>query len=355
MIDTALKQFTHLYPVQKTLRFELKPQGKTAEWIEASGLLEQDEHRKDSYKEVKQLIDFYHKHFIDKSLRGLTDATLEKFCGELHNYCSLMAKNNAGLSKKQDELKKKQVKVQEKLRKSVSDLFDTKRLFGKELIKEDLMAYLYECVSDGVELPDSRTIDECKTLVSEFNEFTTYFKGFNENRRNMYSDEAKATAIAYRLVHENLPKFIANMESWGRIKEKLGDDIAKLNQEMSALLSKQEVSYFFDNIDSYSLCLTQAGITRYNCLIGGYSEGDVKVKGLNEYINLYNQKADRKDRLPKMVELYKMILSDRGTLSWLPEKFNNDKELLETVEKVYQEIYACAFEGLRPWWYLYQK
>lgn len=345
MIDTALKQFTHLYPVQKTLRFELKPQGKTAEWIEASGLLEQDEHRKDSYKEVKQLIDFYHKHFIDKSLRGLTDATLEKFCGELYNYCSLMAKNDAGLSKKQDELKKKQVKVQDKLRKMVSDLFDTKRLFGKELIKEDLMAYLYECVSDGVELPDSRTIDECKTLVSEFNEFTTYFKGFNENRKNMYSDEAKATAIAYRLVHENLPKFIANMESWGRIKEKLGDDIAKLNQEMSTLLSKQDVSYFFDNIDSYSLCLTQAGITRYNCLIGGYSEGDVKVKGLNEYINLYNQKADRKDRLPKMVELYKMILSDRGTLSWLPEKFNNDKELLETVEKVYQEIYACAFEG----------
>lgn len=338
MKTDSFKEFINLYPVQKTLRFELKPQGKTAEWIEANGLLEQDERRKDSYKEVKHLVDFYHKHFIDKSLLSLEGDELDKFCKGLQDYRSLMGKNDPVHKKKLRE-------TQNALRKIIASLFDTKRLFGKELIKEDLMAYLYECVNDGEVLPEGKTIEECKALVSEFNEFTTYFKGFNENRKNMYSDEDKATAIAYRLIHENLPKFIANMDAWSKVKEKLGDEIARLNQQMASIFPNQDVSDYFENLDSYSRCLTQAGIDRYNCFIGGYSEGKVKVQGLNEYINLYNQKADRKDRLPKMTELYKMILSDRGTLSWLPEQFDNDKDLLETVEKVYQEVHANVFEG----------
>ena len=40
-----LSGFTNLYQLSKTLRFELKPIGKTLEHIESNGLLEQDEHR----------------------------------------------------------------------------------------------------------------------------------------------------------------------------------------------------------------------------------------------------------------------------------------------------------------------
>ncbi len=63
-----LSDFTGLYPVSKTLRFELIPQGKTLEFIEKNGLLEQDEHRAESYILVKRIIDEYHKAFIAKSL-----------------------------------------------------------------------------------------------------------------------------------------------------------------------------------------------------------------------------------------------------------------------------------------------
>ncbi len=42
------------YPVQKTLRMGLIPQGKTLEYIEANGLLETDIHRSESYKTVKK-------------------------------------------------------------------------------------------------------------------------------------------------------------------------------------------------------------------------------------------------------------------------------------------------------------
>ena len=42
----------------------------------------------------------------------------------------------------------------------------------------------------------------------EFWGFTTYFEGFFKNRKNMYTPEEKSTGIAYRLINENLPKFI---------------------------------------------------------------------------------------------------------------------------------------------------
>jgi CRISPR-associated protein Cpf1 len=65
-----IKDFTNLYQLSKTLRFELIPQGKTLEHIEKNGFLTQDEHRAESYQEVKRIIDDYHKAFIEKALTG---------------------------------------------------------------------------------------------------------------------------------------------------------------------------------------------------------------------------------------------------------------------------------------------
>ena len=64
----TLKQFTRVYPLSKTLRFELKPIGRTLEFINSNGLLEQDQHRADSYIKVKGIIDEYHKAFIETVL-----------------------------------------------------------------------------------------------------------------------------------------------------------------------------------------------------------------------------------------------------------------------------------------------
>ena len=50
----SLKKFTNLYSLSKTLRFELKPIGKTLEYIEKEGILTKDEQRLESYKKVKK-------------------------------------------------------------------------------------------------------------------------------------------------------------------------------------------------------------------------------------------------------------------------------------------------------------
>ena len=65
---SKFKEFIGLYPLSKTLRFELIPQGKMLENFKTSGILERDEHRSDSYKKMKDIIDNYHRFIIDESL-----------------------------------------------------------------------------------------------------------------------------------------------------------------------------------------------------------------------------------------------------------------------------------------------
>ena len=57
------------YSVSKTLRFELKPMEKTLENISKGKFLESDKKKSDDYKDVKKIIDNYHRYFIDDVLK----------------------------------------------------------------------------------------------------------------------------------------------------------------------------------------------------------------------------------------------------------------------------------------------
>ncbi len=316
-----MKKFTNLYPLSKTLRFELKPIGKTLENIQSSGLLEQDQHRAESYKLVKKLIDEYHKAYIESALRGfkLDESSLIEF---------FFWYKNTKDSKRSEKLEKCQENLRKQIAKQLTDSNSFKRIDKKELIKEDLYNFL-ENEAD-------------KQLVKEFNEFTTYFTGFHENRKNMYSAEAKSTAIAYRLVHENLPKFIDNISTFEKVAEvpELADKLKELYKNFEEYLNVIEIKDIF-SLNYYSDVLTQLQIDLYNYIIGGRvdQDGKNKIQGLNEYINLYNQQqTDKSKRLPKMKPLYKQILSDREAISWLPETFNSPNEVLESIEKCYAQL-----------------
>lgn len=62
--------FTNLYPLSKTLRFRLIPVGETLKYFIGSGILEEDQHRAESYVKVKAIIDDYHRAYIENSLSG---------------------------------------------------------------------------------------------------------------------------------------------------------------------------------------------------------------------------------------------------------------------------------------------
>ncbi|MDT8316858.1 MAG: type V CRISPR-associated protein Cas12a/Cpf1 [bacterium] len=321
----SLNEFTGKYALSKTLRFELKPQGKTLEHIEAKGLINQDEERDKSYKEMKKTIDGFHKHFIEMAMAQVNLTQLEAFA-ELYN---------APLEqKKEDNFKEGLEKVQTDLRKEIAKGFSTgeaKTIF----LKIDKKELITELLEDWIEMQRGEDI----YFDEKFKKFTTYFGGFHENRKNMYTDKAQTTAIAYRLVHENLPKFLDNIKIFERLTNvpELYEKCAVLYEEIEEYLNITCIAEAFE-LGYYNEVLTQKRIDVYNLIIGGRSpeEGKKKIQGLNEYINLYNQKQDKRDRIPKLKVLYKQILSDRGSASFLPEAFEESQGVLDAIEEYYR-------------------
>ena len=329
-----IHKFSRIYPLSKTLRFELKPVGRTMETITSCGLLEQDQHRAKSYVQIKNIIDEYHKTFIESVL-----GAFGLVCHSVGKKNSLEEFYTCYMCRSKDEVQKKYFEdVKDNLRRQLADGFtktsDFSRLFTEKLIKEDLNDFI--TTSEQYQTEKEQYIK----IVDEFSRFTTYFTGFNENRKNMYSSEAKSTAIAYRLIHENLPRFIDNMQVFEKVVvSPVSEHLAELYTCFEECLNVAEISEMF-RLDYYNVVLTQKQIDVYNYIIGGKSlEDGTKVKGLNEYINLYNQKQkDKSFRLPKFKPLFKQILSDRNAISWLPDQFHSDEKVLEAIEKAYQEL-----------------
>lgn len=343
-----LKQFTNLYQVAKTLRFELEPIGRTKENIERNGILKRDKQRATSYKTIKKVIDEYHKAFIESMLdnfelnlvdNGNLDSLEEYFF--LYHLPSSDPTRNERLTK-----------VQESLRQKISEQFvnsdQYKRLFGKELIREDLvpfiMTFRYENYIRSQKGNENLGDDEVHQIQEEviheialFQKFVTYFVGFNDNRKNLYVADDKTTSIANRMIMENLPKFIDNMDVFERYAStnEVASHFDTLYKEMEAYLNVKSISEMF-RLDYFSMVLTQKQIDVYNAIIGE----------LNKMANLYNQQQTTKaNKLPKLKPLFKQILSDRNAISWLPDEFRSDQEMLDSIEKCYQELRVQVFEG----------
>ena len=343
-----------LYSLSKTLRFELKPIGKTKENIEKHGILERDNERAIAYKAVKKVIDEYHKAFIELMLNDfeLDNDSLNEFY-YLYHLPTSEAKRKTDLSK-----------VQEVLREKISERFTKSeqynRLFGKELIRKDLVKFVktpqYENIirdTSGNENLTDKEVEQIQERVlndiAQFDDFTTYFIGFYDNRKNMYVAEDKATSIAHRMVDVNLPKFIDNMDVFDRIAASdVSTHFNELYKAMEPYLNVNEISEMFQ-LDYFSMVLTQKQIDVYNAIIGGKVLDDgTKVQGLNEYVNLYNQQQKDKSRqLPKLKPLFKQILSERNAISWLPDEFESDNEMLQSIWKCYHDLKEQVFGSLK--------
>ena len=166
-----------------------------------------DEKRSEDYKKAKEIIDSYHREFIEKSL-----SSVNVDWNDLYSYLS--KKEPEDYAQKQKFLEELENILLEK-RKIIVKQFEqyvfgsytdskgkkTKDLKFENLFKSELFDYL---------LPNFLKNDEDKKVIGSFNKFTSYFTGFYENRKNLYKSEPLPTAVAYRIVNENFPKFISN-------------------------------------------------------------------------------------------------------------------------------------------------
>ena len=231
-----IKELTGLYSLSKTIGVELKPDPNTKKLIENKKLIEQDDQRAKDYKIVKDIINRYHKDFIDKCLN-----CIEIKKEDLENYVSL-AENSNRNTKDFDEVKTK-------MRKQITDSFKKNPLFVGLFKKELIKNYLPNFVSE-----------EEREVVNKFSNFTTYFDAFNDNRKNLYSDDAKSGTIAYRLIHENLPMFLDNIASFNKISETgVNEYFSSIEAEFTDTFNEKHLADLFQ-IDYFNNTFTQKKI-----------------------------------------------------------------------------------------------
>ena len=217
-MNKTFENFTGLYSLSKTLRFELKPVAQTKENIQK--FLESDKKKANDYKDVKKIIDNYHKFFIDDVLKGASFdwALLEK---ELTDF----NKNKTDDSKVEAEQKKLREQIAKTLAgdkrfKSLTASTPSD-LFNKD---KDFTDWFAQTSLDGIR----------KDVLDTFKKFSSYFTGFQENRKNVYSAEAIPTAVPYRIVNDNFPKFLQNIALFKIIQEKCPQVISDVEKELAS-------------------------------------------------------------------------------------------------------------------------
>lgn len=326
---SKLSTFNEHFQKTITLRNELVPVGKTLENIISSNVLINDEKRSEDYKKAKEIIDSYHQEFIEKSLSKV-DIEWDDLA-----YC-LTKKEPENFDKKkkyQEEINK----LQNEKRKKIVEIFK-KFSFGvlcdnngqevkikfDDLFKSTLFKYV---------LPNFLKNDEDKTVVRDFSEFTSYFTGFHENRKNLYKSAPMPTAVAYRIVNDNFPKFISNQKIFCAWKDNVPHFVEIAKTKLSEVgISDLDIESKFE-LSNFNSCLNQTGIDYYNDLRGQLNNVISHIcqpdKNLGDLL--------RKKRCLKMVPLYKQILSDKDS-SFSIDEFDNDESAIQDVISFYKKM-----------------
>ena len=311
-----------------TLRNRLIPIGKTEENLKKANMLESDFERAKAYVEVKNIIDDFHRSFIEDVL---SKETLGLEWGALYDQFDLFQSEKDKVKKAKH---KKQLEVlQSVMRKDIVKKFKNDERYPKLFKKEILTDLLPSIIKDD----DTGTITDKKAALDTFTGFATYFTGFHQNRENLYSEEAKSTAISNRIVNENFPKFYANVKVFEDLQKNFPNIISETEDSLKDFLNGKKLSEIF-NKENFNAVLSQSGIDFYNTVIGGISGESCKekIQGLNEKINLASQKLlpeDKSKLRKKMTLLYKQILSDKKTASFIPAGFEKSEEVYETVRQ----------------------
>lgn len=333
-----------------------------------------DQDIENAYQMLKPLIDNIHEEFITSSMESngaksinFTDY-FNKFkekkddkgerelrikIGELYKFGETAIRRKYQLGWKWDK-KKSSINKKNKLEWKVGG----KEKKGAEIMKSQDI--LYAAAISGVNIEEEK-LREC---LKHLEGFFTYFSGFNQNRENYYTTkDEKATAVATRIVHKNLPKFCDNSLLFnGYFKKKKNGkkeridrkdeylnaykylkDKKRITQIKDAETNKMIEAYpiekkYFD-IYYFNSCLSQRQIEEYNRMIGHY----------NLLINLYNQariseeksldKNNRKfKKLSQFKTLYKQIGCGKRNSLFFALKYDKEADIKKEDRKEKSDI-----------------
>lgn len=350
-MDRDFSSFTNKYSLSKTLRFELKPIGKTAEMLKEHDIFQKDFERKEAYIKIKPFFDDFHRKFMKEALEGKSLSDLHKYAEIYKKY--LRDRKNKNVEKEWKAERSKLMgqvvnffnqKANEWKNEKFSNFFkkDTKSdknekcldwLFGEKVFKvlEKLYTEQGKDIKDGLDIEDI-SFDYWKG-------FTGYFSKFFETRKNIYKDDGTSTAFATRVVN-NLDKYLNNLDIW--------------NNEIKNIIDVSEIEQSFDikiedifDVEYYSKCMLQDGIDEYNTIVGGKTlDNGNKIRGINEFINEYKQvHKEEGKKIHYIKKLEKQILSEKDDKTFFIDEIESDEELRELFNRFY-EFTKSKFETL---------
>lgn len=331
-------QFTNKYSLSKTLRFELKPVGKTAEVLKENGVFQKDEIIQKKYEQTKPFIDRMHREFVAEALKNVQLRNLNEYWDAFKSWQK---------DKKDKAVQKKLQDMEKELRLQVVDFFDaqakewhkkypgTKKNTTGILDEKDVFAailkkrYGQETESFLLDENNAFVLNEDGGRMSIFDEwdnFHGYFTKFFKTRENFYKADGKAGRIATRIIDQNLKRFCDNALLIQKIKENI--DFSEVEREFG--LKAQDMF----SLKFYNSCLLQEGIDKYNEFVGGKTlEDGKKLRGVNELINEYRQR-NKGEKIPFLKKLDKQILSEKDR--FFIDEIEDDSELYATLGKFYK-------------------
>lgn len=318
---SSFEEFTNLYELSKTLRFELKPVWETLNNLENDWVIQKDKEVEENYNKIKVFFDSLHREFVKQSLENWYLNLIEDF------YNSYIELNKNQENKKNKTLQKEFEKASKNLKKELVSFFDSKWNEWKQ--KYSFLKKWWIDVLNEKEVLDLmwEFYPEEKELFKKFDKFFTYFSNFKESRKNFYSEDWRAWAVATRAIDENLITFVKNLEDFKKFQNNFSDFISQ-----SFLQEEKQVF----ELNFYNSCLLQDWIDNYNKILWWYSlENWEKIQWINEKINLFKQNqtpSNSKDvKFPRFKLLYKQILSEKEKVAFIDE-IENDEKLLDFVK-----------------------
>jgi hypothetical protein len=323
--QSTFKNFTNLYELSKTLRFELRPVKNTKKMLAENHIFDIDKNIKSKYEATKPFFDRLHREFIKNSLENVSLENLDKYIAVYKKFTNdRKNKKILGKLESQEKLLRKQTKLFfddeannwikkypgiNFKKKGVSILFE-ESVFNllKEKYGEEKNAFLKNSTDKFILNKKGKKI----SIFDNWKGFIGYFIKFFETRKNLYKDDGTSTAVATRIIDQNLRRFCDNLKDFEKTKSKI--NFSEIEQDFG-----KKITEIF-SLSFYNTCLLQDGIDFYNKVIGGETlKNGKKIKGVNELINKYRQ-DHRGEKLPFLKTLDKQILSE------------NDRKFLDEIE-----------------------
>jgi len=343
-------QFISQYKLSKTIKQELIPVGKTAEYLQKdeNDFIKVDEERAENFLQAKQILDKWYRNFIDKALKNVS---LD--FNPLFNFLSLP---------KEDQNKKDGDKIKKALGEGINKAFieelshynfkaskdndddeDTddsdvddldegspsakKAKSLDSLFKKELIEFIKKGKTNSI------ISDEDKAVLEKFNKFYTYFVSYFETRKNVFTKDLIATSVASRAVNDNFLRYFSDLLVYKTQKDQCPEILQKLELQLKEqniiTCSLDEVF----SVNSFNKYISQSGIDNFNKVVGDINLNINLAIAHDESLKV----TLKQKRATKYNFLYKQILSDRAS-NFVIDEFTRDEDAISAVKENFEEL-----------------